>query len=182
MPLLNFIAMSSSVRHVARVGRPTALLCDERIAAVETVYRNVDAGGDATRIAAGIECMTYRAPVADIAFTLKHGAGLAPTLAGDGELTADDVDAVLAEAGRFATDVLAPLNAVGDRHGTPFKDGAVTMPPGWKEAYRGLGRSRLERGVGCRPNGAARRCRTRSTPPASRCGIRPRWHSASGRC
>ena len=80
--------------------------------------------------------MTYRAPVADIAFTLKHGAGLAPTLAAGGELSADDVDAVLAEAGRFATDVIAPLNAAGDRHGTPFKDGAVTMPPGWKEAYR----------------------------------------------
>ena len=42
----------------------------------------------------------------------------------------------LQEAGRFATDVIAPLNAVGDRHGTPFKDGTVTMPPGWKEAYR----------------------------------------------
>ena len=60
-----------------------------------------------------------------------------PTLAQGGELTADDVDAVLEEAGRFATDVLAPLNAVGDKFGTPFKDGAVTMPPGWKEAYRG---------------------------------------------
>ena len=80
--------------------------------------------------------MTYRAPVADIAFTLKHGAGLARTLAQGGELTADDIDAVLEEAGRFATDVLAPLNAVGDKFGTPFKDGAVTMPPGWKEAYR----------------------------------------------
>ena len=32
--------------------------------------------------------------------------------------------------------MIAPLNRVGDRHGTPFKDGAVTMPPGWKEAYR----------------------------------------------
>ena len=50
--------------------------------------------------------------------------------------TEDVVDAVLEEAGKFATDVLAPLNAVGDRHGTPFKDGAVTTPPGWKEAYR----------------------------------------------
>src|SRR5438093_1308323 len=80
--------------------------------------------------------MSYRAPVADIAFTLKHGAGLAPTLAAGGELTAADVDAVLEEAGRFATDVIAPLNAAGDRHGTPFKDGAVTMPPGWKDAYR----------------------------------------------
>ena len=80
--------------------------------------------------------MTYRAPVADIAFTLKHGAGLSRTLAQGGELGADDINAVLEEAGRFATDVLAPLNAIGDRHGTPFKDGAVTMPPGWKEAYR----------------------------------------------
>ena len=59
--------------------------------------------------------MTYRAPVADIAFTLKHGAGLARTLAQGGDLTADDVDAVLEEAGRFATDVIAPLNAVGDK-------------------------------------------------------------------
>ena len=81
--------------------------------------------------------MTYRAPVADIAFTLKHGAGLARTLAQGGDLTADDVDAMLDEAGRFATDVIAPLNSVGDQFGTPFKDGAITMPPGWKEAYRG---------------------------------------------
>src|SRR6185312_11855210 len=81
--------------------------------------------------------MTYRAPVADIAFTLKHGAGLAPTLAQGGDLGEADIDAVLEEAGRFATEVLAPLNAVGDRFGTPFKDGVITMPPGWKEAYRG---------------------------------------------
>ena len=82
--------------------------------------------------------MTYRAPVADIAFALKHGAGLSEALAAGlyGDLGEDVVDAVLAEAGRFATDVIAPLNTVGDRHGTPFKDGAVTTPPGWKEAYR----------------------------------------------
>src|SRR6476469_3281211 len=80
--------------------------------------------------------MTYRAPVSDIAFALKHGAGLKAALAQAGELTADDIDAVLQEAGRFATDVLAPLNAVGDKFGTPFKDGAITMPPGWKDAYR----------------------------------------------
>lgn len=81
--------------------------------------------------------MTYRAPVADIAFALKHGAGLSKTLAKGGDLTTDDVDAVLEEAGKFANDVIAPLNQVGDRFGTPFKDGKVTMPPGWKEAYTG---------------------------------------------
>ena len=80
--------------------------------------------------------MPYRAPVADIAFTLKHGAGLSRTLAQSSELGAEDVDAVLEEAGRFANDVIAPLNVVGDRHGTPFKEGVVTTPPGWKEAYR----------------------------------------------
>jgi alkylation response protein AidB-like acyl-CoA dehydrogenase len=81
--------------------------------------------------------MTYRAPVADIAFTLKHAAGLGEALAQGlyGDLGEDLVDAVLAEAGRFATDIIAPLNRIGDTHGTPFKDGAVTMPPGWKDAY-----------------------------------------------
>jgi acyl-CoA dehydrogenase len=82
--------------------------------------------------------MTYRAPVADIAFALKHGAGMAEALSSGlyGDLSADDIDAVLTEAGRFATDVIAPLNRVGDQFGTPFKDGRVTMPPGWAEAYR----------------------------------------------
>ena len=81
--------------------------------------------------------MTYRAPVADIVFALKHAAGLKTALADGlyGELDEETVDSVLAEAGRFATDVIAPLNTIGDKFGTPFKDGAVTTPPGWKEAY-----------------------------------------------
>jgi len=81
--------------------------------------------------------MTYRAPVEDIAFTLKHSAGLARALEEGlyGDLTEVDVDAVLEEAGKFASTVIAPLNAVGDKHGTPLKDGKVTMPPGWREAY-----------------------------------------------
>src|ERR1039457_4188488 len=81
--------------------------------------------------------MTYRAPVADIAFTLKHAAGLKAALTEGlyGDLDEETVDSVLVEAGRFATDVIAPLNRVGDTFGTPFKDGAVTTPPGWKEAY-----------------------------------------------
>ncbi len=82
--------------------------------------------------------MSYRAPVADVAFALKQGAGMSEALAAGlyGELSADDIDAILTEAGRFATDVIAPLNRVGDTFGTPFKDGRVTMPPGWTEAYR----------------------------------------------
>ena len=82
--------------------------------------------------------MTYRAPVADIAFALKSAAGFGTALAEGlyGDLTDDVVDAVLEEAGKFATDVLGPLNPIGDRHGSLFEDGAVTTAPGWKEAYR----------------------------------------------
>ena len=82
--------------------------------------------------------MTYRAPVAEIAFTMRHVAGLDRAIA-EGlqpNLTADLAETILREAGRFATDRIAPLNRIGDRHGTPFRDGAVTMPPGWKETYR----------------------------------------------
>jgi 3-(methylsulfanyl)propanoyl-CoA dehydrogenase len=82
--------------------------------------------------------MTYQAPVADISFALNNGAGFARALADDlyGDLSTDLVEAVLREAGKFATDVLAPLNVVGDREGARFKDGAVTTAPGWKAAYR----------------------------------------------
>ena len=82
--------------------------------------------------------MTYRAPVADIAFTLKHAAGFGAALAEGlyGDLDDDLVNSVLEEAGRFATEVIAPLNRVGDRQGSRIKDGVVTTPDGWKEAYR----------------------------------------------
>src|SRR5580700_8248974 len=82
--------------------------------------------------------MSYRAPLDDIGFALKYGAALGPAIEQGfyGDLTLDDVEAVLAEAGRFAAEVIAPLNRIGDTYGTPFKDGAVSTAPGWKEAYR----------------------------------------------
>ena len=82
--------------------------------------------------------MTYRAPLADISFALNHGTELASALEERlfGDLTGDDVDAVLVEAGRMAAEVIAPLNRVGDLNGTTFKDGVVTTAPGWKDAYR----------------------------------------------
>ena len=82
--------------------------------------------------------MAYRAPVPDIVFALKHAAGFAQARAeGLYDDVADDLlEAVLGAAGRFATEVVVPLNTIGDRFGTPFKGGLVTTPPGWKEAYR----------------------------------------------
>jgi alkylation response protein AidB-like acyl-CoA dehydrogenase len=81
--------------------------------------------------------MSYRASVADIAFALRYGAGMDEAMAQGlyGDLGGEDIDAILGEAGRFAGDVIAPLNAPGDRHGAFLKDGHVVTPPGWKEAY-----------------------------------------------
>jgi alkylation response protein AidB-like acyl-CoA dehydrogenase len=79
----------------------------------------------------------YRAPVAEIAHTLKHTAGLKAALDEGrlGDLTEDLADAILEEAGRFAGDEIAPLYKVGDEIGAVWKDGTVTTPPGWKELY-----------------------------------------------
>jgi alkylation response protein AidB-like acyl-CoA dehydrogenase len=82
--------------------------------------------------------MTYRAPVSDMLATMRHVAGLDRLIA-DGlapELEGGVAEAVLDEAAKFATDVIAPLNRVGDLNGSKLKDGAVTTPPGWKEAYK----------------------------------------------
>jgi len=80
----------------------------------------------------------YRAPVGDIAFTLKHVAGLDAAIADGalGELSEDLVEAILTEAGRFASEEVAPLYKVGDEQGAVLKDHAVTMPDGWKALYQ----------------------------------------------
>jgi acyl-CoA dehydrogenase len=82
--------------------------------------------------------MTYRAPVSDIVFTMRHVAGLDRAMADGvyGDLSADLSQTILEEAGRFANDVIAPLNREGDKHGATLKDGVVTTAPGWKQAYK----------------------------------------------
>jgi len=82
--------------------------------------------------------VSYSAPLAAIASAMKYGTSLVPFVEQGlfGELGIQDIDAVVAEAGRFAAQVIAPLNRVGDTFGTPFKNGVVTTAPGWKEAYR----------------------------------------------
>jgi alkylation response protein AidB-like acyl-CoA dehydrogenase len=82
--------------------------------------------------------MTYRAPITDMLLALHHGAGLrAAVKAGHyGDFDSDIAAAVLEEAGRFATDVLAPLNRIGDQNGIKLENGQVTTAPGWPDAYR----------------------------------------------
>ncbi|MFL5113426.1 MAG: acyl-CoA dehydrogenase [Microvirga sp.] len=82
--------------------------------------------------------MSYRAPVAEMVFAMRHVAGLDRAIAEElhGDLSLDLVETILDEAGKFANEELAPLNRSGDLEGLAFKDGAVAMPRGFKEAYR----------------------------------------------
>jgi alkylation response protein AidB-like acyl-CoA dehydrogenase len=81
--------------------------------------------------------MTYRAPVRDIRFALEEIAAM-DSLKATGafpEFSSDLTPAILDEAAKLANDVLAPLNWDGDQQGCTLKDGAVTTPKGFKDAY-----------------------------------------------
>ena len=80
----------------------------------------------------------YHAPLKEIRFVLHELAGLEQVgkLPGFEDATPDTVDAILDEAAKFATEVLDPLNAVGDREGARrLDDGSVKTPTGFKDAY-----------------------------------------------
>jgi alkylation response protein AidB-like acyl-CoA dehydrogenase len=69
---------------------------------------------------------------------MSHVAGLERALASGlfGDLDLGSVEAILAEAGKFARDVLAPASRIGDTHGATLSDGIVTTAPGWRDLYR----------------------------------------------
>jgi alkylation response protein AidB-like acyl-CoA dehydrogenase len=82
--------------------------------------------------------MSYVAPIRDIEFVLNELADLSAIaqLPGYEQATPDVVSAVLEEAGKLASQVLAPLNQLGDQQGSRLVDGVVHTPEGWKDAYR----------------------------------------------
>ncbi|MBS0347636.1 MAG: acyl-CoA dehydrogenase C-terminal domain-containing protein [Proteobacteria bacterium] len=79
----------------------------------------------------------YVAPVKDMLFAMNELAGLQEIvgLPGNEEVSTDLVEAILEEAGKFATEVVDPLNPVGDKQGNKWNNGVVTTADGFKEAY-----------------------------------------------
>ena len=82
--------------------------------------------------------LQYKAPLRDMRFlineVLDYSAHYA-TLSNGADATPEMVDAILEGAATLCEEVLAPLNESGDREGCQLKDGVVTTPKGFKEAY-----------------------------------------------
>lgn len=79
---------------------------------------------------------TYAPPLADLAFLLHDVLRVQDQpIPGYADLDPDTTGAILTEAGRIARDVLAPLNATGDRQGCRLENGAVRTPDGFAEAF-----------------------------------------------
>ncbi|MGI9284920.1 MAG: acyl-CoA dehydrogenase family protein, partial [Pseudomonadales bacterium] len=81
---------------------------------------------------------TYLAPTRDMQFALNALAGMEQIakLPGFEDASPDLVEAVLEEAGKLASEVLAPINKTGDQQGSRLVDGEVQVPDGFTEAYQ----------------------------------------------
>jgi 3-(methylthio)propanoyl-CoA dehydrogenase len=82
--------------------------------------------------------MSYKAPLKDMLFGIRHLAGIdelarIPAFEDAGFETAQ---AVLEECAKFNEGVLSPLNWAGDQNPSSWKQGVVTTTPGFKEAFK----------------------------------------------
>jgi len=81
----------------------------------------------------------YRVPTEDLAFILFDVLNAPDQLAALPAMAEADeplLRQLLDEMGKFVSGQIAPLNRVGDEVGARFKDGAVTMAPGFRDAYQ----------------------------------------------
>ena len=82
--------------------------------------------------------MPYRSPVNDVLFSLSAVADLQGLLRQGlmGDLDWEAVTSIITEAGRFATEEIAPLNRIGDLAGAAYENGVVRTAPGFADVYR----------------------------------------------
>jgi alkylation response protein AidB-like acyl-CoA dehydrogenase len=80
--------------------------------------------------------MSYAPPLRDLTFALSDIAGTDALRPFHPAYDRDTEAAVLDAAGRFAADVLAPLNRSGDQEGARIENGQVFVAPGLKDAWR----------------------------------------------
>ena len=79
---------------------------------------------------------SYTAPLKDMQFVLHDVLKITEAgISGYEDLDRDFTAAILDEAGKFAAEVLAPLNAVGDIEGCRLENGVVRTPRGFREAF-----------------------------------------------
>nr|WP_238322486.1 hypothetical protein [Kordiimonas gwangyangensis] len=80
----------------------------------------------------------YRAPLEEIGFALEVSAGMKDwsSLPGFEEAGEDLVSAVLEEAGKLASSVIAPTNRIGDEIGAKWQDGDVITPDAFKPMHQ----------------------------------------------
>ncbi|WP_298359818.1 acyl-CoA dehydrogenase C-terminal domain-containing protein [uncultured Litoreibacter sp.] len=79
---------------------------------------------------------TYTAPVKDMQFVLHEMLNVTEQdVEGYSDLDADFTGAILEEAGKISSEVLQPLNVVGDAEGCTLENGVVRTPTGFKEAF-----------------------------------------------
>ncbi|WP_296001857.1 acyl-CoA dehydrogenase [Rugamonas sp.] len=85
--------------------------------------------------------MPYQAPLKDMLFVMSELADLAAVAAlpGNEDATLDTAEAVLEENAKFVSNVIAPLNSVGDKEPGFWHDGQVTTAKGFKEAFKAFG-------------------------------------------
>ena len=79
---------------------------------------------------------SYTAPTKDIQYVLHEVLNISGSdIPGYSDLEPEFTEAILDAAGQLASDVIAPLNTIGDQEGCTFENGVITTPTGFKEAF-----------------------------------------------
>ncbi len=111
----------------------------------------------------------YKAPIRDMQFVVHelHDCASLAGLPGLADVTPELIDSILEEAGKFADNVLLPINASGDEEGCTYENGVVRTPAGFRHAYEQF-RDGGWTAMAAPANSAGRGCRRASTSMSRR--------------